>query len=807
MHLYLIDGYLDVAATTLADAKVLLAALANPATSANIATIDRITGQIETLVASDTGEPLTISSIDDVAGTISSWVTDATQTIAFGIGDPDPTNAATYAATEEFTISGSTRIGNIALNTSALQAALAGSRGMPPRGGSSQFTAHIRRTNAAGYTETLALLPIQVTQGVLQQDPIDHEFATIASYVQSAAASAAGATVSANAASGSAASALDSKNEAADSEAAALASAQAAALSQVAAAASQSSASSSALSATGSASSATASALSATASASSATSSASTASTAAATASSAATTATGAILSTYLGVIAGASVPATATAAGYWYRISTGGPSQGKTWVTGDIASYAGTSGNWSQISGGVVDANELAYKVNSRAPAQGLVFDGPAGATVSGVPAFGTGDFTVAGTFKTASLASGQIIFGGATNAFGLNLLTDGTLTSTLVNVGDNTASSGVVATGKNYSFAYVRSGTTGTYYLNGVAVGTTTDSRNYSVAITGFGGLVSAAPFNGFLRLLAIENRALSASEILALYERGVVDPSDINNASNTAINTAAWTNYLSTYTSFTGESATGFTAVQASGDAYAAISPIPYSTKGQVFLISGTLTLNNGKTVKPTVYIDNGGVGFVLTEGTFSNIATAAAAGSNRIIFTTTGDANYTLSNLSVTRLGLLLAPEQSAPGNGYQWKDMSGNKADITLPVSGVSWALPDRRPNSVRGTLTWSGSHEGKSLIGQRALPTGAVVTMITRTASAVSAGSGCTVGTTGTATKWQAADTFTTAKEVSTLAAQLPTDDTANQNDIVIDPDTQNFTGSIAAEVHYTISE
>jgi hypothetical protein len=171
--IYLVKGYLDLAATTLADAQALLTALAEPADADNAAIIDKVTGKLETLVQSDSGEPLIISSIDDAAGTISSWVTDASTLLAIGLGDPDPNQGFAYASTTSFAISGNTRTGTLALNTTALTTRLAGnttSRGIIAglsAHSSSRYTLHLRKTSAAGSTETLALLTVRVLPGVL----------------------------------------------------------------------------------------------------------------------------------------------------------------------------------------------------------------------------------------------------------------------------------------------------------------------------------------------------------------------------------------------------------------------------------------------------------------------------------------------------------------------------------------------------------------------------------------------------------------------------------------------------------------
>lgn len=56
----------------------------------------------------------------------------------------------------------------------------------------------------------------------------------------------------------------------------------------------------------------------------------------------------------YKGQLAGASVPATSTAAGDYYVIISAGTSQSVTWAVGDLAVYKGTSGQWDKFSPGV---------------------------------------------------------------------------------------------------------------------------------------------------------------------------------------------------------------------------------------------------------------------------------------------------------------------------------------------------------------------------------------------------------------------------------------------------------------------
>jgi hypothetical protein len=162
MTLYLLKGFLQYAATTLADAQALMGALADPSIEANAATIDRVTDKIETLVQSDSGETLTLVSIDDTAGSISSWVTDAGTTVTVGLGFTDATTTSSYAGATTLSIAGSTRTGTLALNGTALRDALF----YYGRKGCLRLTLQVRMT-VSGVTETVALLPVTVSAGVL----------------------------------------------------------------------------------------------------------------------------------------------------------------------------------------------------------------------------------------------------------------------------------------------------------------------------------------------------------------------------------------------------------------------------------------------------------------------------------------------------------------------------------------------------------------------------------------------------------------------------------------------------------------
>lgn len=129
-------------------------------------------------------EPLTISFIDS-SYAVPAWVTDSTTALAVGIGIPDINGALNYSSTTSFSISGTTRVGTLSLNTALLRAAMYRPwpiGGQPASGaiqaayglpvpGASMFTLEIRRTTAAGVIQTLALLPVFVLPSELPANP------------------------------------------------------------------------------------------------------------------------------------------------------------------------------------------------------------------------------------------------------------------------------------------------------------------------------------------------------------------------------------------------------------------------------------------------------------------------------------------------------------------------------------------------------------------------------------------------------------------------------------------------------------
>jgi len=389
------------------------------------------------------------------------------------------------------------------------------------------------------------------------------------------------------------------------------------------------------------------------------------------------------------------------------------------TLVTPDIGAATGTSAtltgnaNVSDVRLGGTSGPSAKSSIAARAARQGLVQDGTNGVSVS-APALGTADFSISFFVRRDSSSVQQYLIGNDNlGCLYVGFRTSGALYSGKAGGSANGDLNIGNVVGKWQHIVLVRSGGNITGYADGVSVGSVTDAgSNYTAgayslfqASAGVGALVGAAlsPY--------IYNRALSAAEVVSLYEAGVPSGADYNSASNTSINTSACVNL--SYTSFTGASASGFTAV-ANGICYARTAPTATITAGQRVRLTGTLTLNNGKTVVPQVYVDNSGTSVALTAGSFNvTISGGTAATASNIIFTTSGDADYTISSLSITRLGLLLAPDAAQSGGGLTWYDTSGNAANITLPASGVTWNVPSSLKTAsgwtYGGTLATTGN--------------------------------------------------------------------------------------------------
>jgi hypothetical protein len=385
----------------------------------------------------------------------------------------------------------------------------------------------------------------------------------------------------------------------------------------------------------------------------------------------------------------------------------------------------------------------------NALAAMQGLVFDGTAGASGTLASAIGTSavTFTVDCDVPSSNPSALRTIYYVASgnswqaNDAVLYINTDGTLNFQLRGtlVGDTriaTVTSNLVSAhgGKRVRIAVTRSSTTLTMFIDGVsqaftvsgsaiAWDNTIDGTALRVGDLSANGL----PFVGYIGGVRIYNRALSAAEVLALYESGAPAAADYPvPAAGQTVNTDAITNGESgsyTASSATGLSATGATVVTtASGFQAVFAAPAATMRSGNRVRVTFTATINSGAGNIQSSLLNASGHGCTV-EANYTVVAGANTAeftvlqpaGDNPVTKLWIGASNqatdFVISGLSVKMLGLLCAPEQNAPGNGLVWNDQSGNGAHIVLPTSGVAWALPNNAVNRVRGTTNTNGNQQ------------------------------------------------------------------------------------------------
>lgn len=178
-------------ATTLTDLSALITALADPSTSTNQATLDRIAAQFAQLVYGDT-EPLSIRFCTDASGTAPSWAGVEGYTVEVTLGRPTEDGRSRMTATTSFTYASNTYTGSLPLVGQPLQVWVRDN----PRGG--PLTLQIRVVGPTGTVETFAVPHLQVlgavpSVGTQPSTPIPYATFTEVQAAQEAAAQSAAA--------------------------------------------------------------------------------------------------------------------------------------------------------------------------------------------------------------------------------------------------------------------------------------------------------------------------------------------------------------------------------------------------------------------------------------------------------------------------------------------------------------------------------------------------------------------------------------------------------------------------------------
>lgn len=271
----------------------------------------------------------------------------------------------------------------------------------------------------------------------------------------------------------------------------------------------------------------------------------------------------------FKGGVAGASVPATSTAAGDYYVITSAGTSQSITWAVGDGAVYNGSSGSWTKHTGavkaiteggtgsttaaaartalGLISDDATRGLLEGRLPRPGLWCDVTQSTRMTGTAAvnFGTGDFTIAAViqmddYTPSSSSNIWDSHSAGNNKVRLQLHTAGTIRLVFTDNGGVTATYTLTpdvafVDGETYHIAITcdRDGNA-TLYVNGISdrdasgAGVTTSIAASSAIDIGSGNAnpwAGLALFGGVIHSFSAFNRLLSASEVLLIAQRGRV------------------------------------------------------------------------------------------------------------------------------------------------------------------------------------------------------------------------------------------------------------------------------------------
>lgn len=499
----------------------------------------------------------------------------------------------------------------------------------------------------------------------------------------------------------------------------------------------------------------------------------------------------------------------------------------------------------------------------NGLSPRGGIAFDGTAStayrSTLTG-QAIGTDPFSIVKTLKLpavfsgiqgiVNLSSSQTTIAVA-NCFWANIDPSGALTVGIYGATTsdlNTAAYSLsVFVGKIIQLAIVRPSSGNVMiYVNGVLIapvfttGGTPPTWQGSVTNTYFNNGINAAGqiFMGVDYSASFYNLALLAADVQEIYELGGGVPERFKFGNQTAQYTSDFSVGVDSWAAFAGETLTGnVDGINGQND-WLSINTV---TQGFGYCKRVMAAAQNGKAVRLRARVFNpsgSAYGFVACK--HNNIAVlinsaaiavvavpansqadldmycpaimgnsywgyqlaidaagGSAVGNNQLLY---------IKNISVTQVGAVVHLQLNE-GIGYQLHDDSTNKLDAVMTTTGLTHIAPQRW-GFVRGTLTWAATHQGQSLLGQRCFPDGVVIERITRKPTASSSGSGLTLGTTNSATRWQALAAITAnTKAVATLANALPAATADADNDLVVDPDTANFTGSITVEAQYAVTE
>ena len=396
-----------------------------------------------------------------------------------------------------------------------------------------------------------------------------------------------------------------------------------------------------------------------------------------------------------------------------------------------DISSTGVTATTTLADQGGTIAAQR-----NGLAPRQGLAFDGTLGSTLTNLSAFGTADFSVCLVGVQLTASTGYFL-GAPANGLEIYVVSGATLAFDVRNLGTMAISAGFGNTTTPFNLTVTRSSGVLRAYRDGIeftlTAGAISQATNISAASTRLGiSGVDTFPFTGALRPVGIYNRALSAAEVLALYQSGAVASADYTGTgAGTTLNTTAFVEESGLgFDSFSGSSSSGFTAgvTTTSGTRIIQSRAAFAVKKGDTIKFTFTATQNSGTigAIYPVLRTASGstisaiGANIAAGSNTYNLAATSAASDATVSFIRGNGGSvvNFTIASFTATPIGALLAPDSNNAGAGLEWLDVSGNRAHIILPTSGVSWSLPSSQQIVIEASTSTNGNQQlgGASLI-------------------------------------------------------------------------------------------
>ena len=243
---------------------------------------------------------------------------------------------------------------------------------------------------------------------------------------------------------------------------------------------------------------------------------------------------------------------------------------------------------------------------------------------------------------------------------------------------------------------------GTAAIIYDNGDQVGTATLGATPTVdactdaKIGAFSGSPTSDYLNGTVYRARFWNRTLSEAEIKDSYDNPSVKFSDQYGV-EPAQNVSTCVNGSNPYTSFTSASATGFTAIQigataseaGTADEIALVNGKSYRVSFYIANTSQAPRVSFADSLTGTVRQEIVGLGTLTSDTHTYDITYTGATTTGVLKFDTTAAASYAISNLSITRTGVVA-------------------DYDLAFAQPEISLTIQDRSTNNVTGTASASG---------------------------------------------------------------------------------------------------